>query len=76
MSETQITSGSFQNVASTPYYLPIQNLIISFELWNMTQMDATVNGVGGSTAGTRIIRAYFNEYLTQGTSSCGSSWYI
>lgn len=68
MSETQITSGSFKNVASTPYFLPIQNLINSFELWNMTQMDATVNGTVGSTAGTRIIRAYFNEYLTQGTA--------
>ncbi len=68
MPETQITSGSFKNVASTPYYLPIPNLLNSFELWNMTQMDATVGGTAGSTAGTRIIRAYFNEYLTQGTA--------
>lgn len=68
MAETQITHGSFTNVASTPYYLPIQNLINGFELWNMTQMDATVGGTAGSTAGTRIIRAYFNEYLTQGTA--------
>lgn len=68
MSETQITHGSFTNVASTPYYLPIPNLINSFELWNMTQMDATVGGTAGSTAGARIIRAYFNEYLTQGTA--------
>ncbi len=68
MSETQITHGSFTNVASTPFYLPIPNLIQSFELWNMTQLDATVGGTAGSTAGTRIVRAYFNEYLTQGTA--------
>jgi hypothetical protein len=68
MAETQITHGSFTNVASTPFYLPIPNLIQSFELWNMTQMDATVGGTAGSTAGARIIRAYFNEYLTQGTA--------
>ncbi len=68
MAETQITHGSFTNVASTPYYLPIPNLIQSFELWNMTQLDATVGGTAGSAAGTRIVRAYFNEYLTQGTA--------
>jgi len=68
MAETQITHGSFRNVAVTPYYLPIPNLIQSFELWNLTQMDSTVGGIAGSTAGTRIIRAYFNEYLTQGTA--------
>ena len=68
MSETQITQGSFKNVASTPYYLPIPNLINSFELWNMTQLDAAVNGTAASTAGARITKAYFNEYLTQGTA--------
>ncbi len=68
MAETQITHGSFTNVASTPFYLPIPNLVQEFELWNLTQMDATVGGTAGSTAGARIIRAYFNEYLTQGTA--------
>lgn len=68
MSLSFVTTGSFKNVASTPYYLPIQQQINSFEVWNMTQMDATVGGVSGSTAGTRIIRAYFNNYLTAGTA--------
>jgi hypothetical protein len=65
---SQITMGSFKNVASTPFFVPLSQEIDSFEVWNMTQMDATVRGVSGSTAGTRIIRAYFNRYLAAGTA--------
>lgn len=68
MSLSFVTTGSFKNVASTPFFIPLQQKIDTFKLVNLTQMDITAGGVSGSTAGTRIIRAYYNDYLTNGTA--------
>jgi hypothetical protein len=65
---TQVTTGSFTNVASTPYFLPINQKIDEFRLYNLTQSDITVGSVSGSTAGTRIIEAYFNNYIPTNTA--------
>lgn len=68
MSLSFVTTGSFKNVASTPFFIPLEQKIDSFKLVNLTQMDITAGGVSGSTAGTRIIRAFYNDYLTAGTA--------
>lgn len=68
MSLSFVTTGSFKNVASTPFFIPLEQQINEFLLVNLTQMDITAGGVSGSTAGTRIIRARYNSYLAAGTA--------
>lgn len=68
MSETQITTGSFINVASTPYFLPIPNYVNRFVLRNLTRSGVTALGIAGSLASTRIVEAYYNPVYTSGTA--------
>ncbi len=66
--ETQITTGSFKNVASTPYFLPIPNQIIRFSLTNLTVQGMTALGVSGLLASDRISRAFWSPTYTAGTA--------
>lgn len=68
MSETQITTGSFVNVASTPYFLPIPNYINRFVLRNLTRSGVTALGIAGALTSTRIVEAYYNPIYTVGTA--------
>jgi hypothetical protein len=68
MSLSFVTTGTFKNVASTPYFLPLQQQINSFELFNLSAMDVTAQGVSGITTVPRIVKAYYNNALTQGTA--------
>lgn len=68
MSETQITTGAFVNVASTPYFLPIPNYINRFVLRNLTRSGVTALGVAGSLTSTRIVEAYYSPTYTAGTA--------
>lgn len=65
---SQITMGSFKNVAATPFFLSFSQEIDSFELFNLTAMDVTAGGVSGITTTPRIVKAYYNRYLTAGTA--------
>lgn len=65
---TQITSGAFVNVASQPYFIPLQQKISFFKLKNLTRSGVTALGVSGSLTSTRIVRAYWNPYMTAGTA--------
>ncbi len=65
---TQITSGAFKNVASTPYFLPLPNHVSFFKLKNLTMSGVTALGVSGSLTSARIVRAYWNPYMTAGTA--------
>jgi hypothetical protein len=65
---TQITSGSFVNVASTPFFIPLEQHISFFKLKNLTRSGITALGVAGSLTSTRIVRAYWNPYMTAGTA--------
>ena len=68
MAETQITTGSFTNVASTPYYIPVPNQILRFRLRNMTMSGITALGIAGSLTSTRIIEAYWSPTYKSGTA--------
>jgi len=68
MSETQITTGTFINVASTPMYLPIPNYINRFTLRNLTRSGITALGVAGSLTTDRIVEAYYNPAYTVDTA--------
>ncbi len=66
---TQITTGSFVNVASRPFYLPIPNQIDEFRLVNLTRSGITVGSVSGSLTSDRIVEAeYFPRYMAAGTA--------
>lgn len=55
---TQITSGSFTNVASTPYFLPLQQKISYFKLVNASKLASYTSG--------RITNAEWFDYMTNG----------
>lgn len=65
----QITSGTFKNVASTPFFIPIRQGIDQFYLKNLTMSGVTALGVAGSLTSNRIVEAYFDpNYMTNGTA--------
>lgn len=68
MSETQITTGTFKNVASTPMFLPIPNFINRFTLRNLTMSGMTALGIAGNLTSTRIVEAFYNPAYTEGTA--------
>lgn len=65
---TQITTGAFVNVASTPYFIPLSQKINEFRLYNLTRSGATALGVSGSLTSDRIVEAYYSPYYTAGTA--------
>ena len=58
----QIVSGTFKNVASTPFFIPIRGGFNRFELRNLTMEGITALGVTSTFASNsdRIVWAYFN----------------
>ncbi len=65
----QITTGSFKNVASTPFYLPLPNQIDEFRLVNLTMSGITSGGVSGVLTSDRIVEAeFFPRYMSPGTA--------
>jgi hypothetical protein len=65
---TQIVSGTFVNVASTPKYIPIPNQISKFQLWNLTRSGQTALGITGSLTSDRIVEGLFvPSYMASGT---------
>jgi hypothetical protein len=66
---SQILTGSFINVASTPKFVPIKSQISEFRLWNLTMSGVTSQGVAGSLTSDRIVYGEFNPNLmTSGTA--------
>lgn len=66
---TQITTGLFTNVASTPFFVPLSQQIDEFYLKNLTRSGVTAAGVAGSLTSTRIVEAWFApRYMTGGTA--------
>lgn len=65
----QITTGSFKNVASTPFFLPIPNQIDEFRLVNLTLSGVASGGTAGALTSTRIVEAeFFPRYMSAGTA--------
>lgn len=65
----QICTGTFTNVASTAYFLPLEQQVNEFFLQNMTLSGVTVGSVAGSITSTRIVKGYFNpSYQNAGTA--------
>lgn len=58
MSLSQITTGSFTNVASTPFFIPLQQQISRFSLVNQTKLASYTSG--------RITNAEWNNYMANG----------
>ena len=72
MSLSFICDGMFNNVASTPYFLPLQQKISFFELTNFTRMGITANGIAGSGTSSKIVKGFFRPtYMTAGTAEVG-----
>lgn len=66
---TQVTTGLFTNVASTPFFVPLSQQIDEFYLKNLTRSGVTAAGVAGSLTSTRIVEAWFApRYMTGGTA--------
>ncbi len=65
---TQITTGLFTNVASTPFFLPIPNQISEFRVKNLTRSGITIGTVSGSLTSDRIVEAFYSPYMTAGTA--------
>lgn len=65
----QITTGSFVNTASTPYFLPLTQKVDEFRLYNLTRSGVTSGSTAGALTSTRIVEAYFNpSYMNNGTA--------
>lgn len=63
---TQVVTGSFVNVASQPYFVPVKGYISEFRLKNLTQSNVTVGSIAGVTTGTRIVEAFWCDYMASG----------
>lgn len=65
---TQITTGLFQNVASTPFFIPLHQYISEIRLKNLTLSGVTAGGVAGSLTSDRIVEAFWCDYMGAGTA--------
>lgn len=66
---TQICTGTFTNVASTPFFISLQQYVSEFCIKNLTRSGVTVGSVSGSLTSTRIVEAFFNQaYQNAGTA--------
>lgn len=65
---SQSISGTFKNVLSTPFFIPIRMGISRFYLRNLTMSGQTALGIAGSLTSNRIVKAFFNpSYMSAGT---------
>jgi hypothetical protein len=65
---TQVTTGLFQNVASTPFFIPLHQYISEIRLKNLTRSGVTAGGIAGSLTSDRIVEAFWCDYMTSGTA--------
>src|SRR6185295_14448647 len=65
---TQITTGLFQNVASTPFFIPLHQYISEIRLKNLTSSGVTVGSVAGALTSDRIVEAFWCDYMNAGTA--------
>lgn len=65
---TQMTSGSFVNVASTPFFIPLSQKVNKFRLVNLTRSGATSNGITGVLTGDRLVEAEWTPYQSMDTA--------
>lgn len=66
---SQIVTGSFTNVASTPFFIPLEQYVSEFRIKNLTRSGVTVGSVSGSLTSSRIVEAFFNQaYQNPGTA--------
>ncbi len=65
---TQVCTGLFTNVASTPFFIPLQQQVNEFRLKNLTLTGVTVGSVSGALTATRIVEAFFTPYQNAGTA--------
>lgn len=66
---TQVCTGMFTNVASTAFFIPLEQYISEFKLKNLTRSGVTVGSVAGALTAGRIVEGYFNQaYQNAGTA--------
>lgn len=66
---TQICTGMFTNVASTPFFIPLQQYVSEFRVKNLTRSGVSVGSVAGALTSARIVEAFFNQaYQNAGTA--------
>jgi hypothetical protein len=65
---TQVCTGLFTNVASTPFFVPLEQYVSEFRIKNLTRSGVTAGGVAGSLTATRIVEAFWCDYMNQGVA--------
>jgi hypothetical protein len=66
---TQVCTGSFTSVASTPFFIPLEQYVTEFRLKNLTRSGVTVGSVAGALTTGRIVEAFYNQaYQNAGTA--------
>ncbi len=66
---TQICNGWFKNVASTPFFIPLEQQISRFTVQNLTVQGITALGIAGSLTSDRISEAtLIPDIMTSGTA--------
>lgn len=63
---TQVCTGSFKNVASQPFFIPLEQYVSEFRLKNLTMSGVTAGGVAGSLTSNRIVEAFWCDYMSSG----------
>ena len=65
---TQVTTGLFKNVASTPFFVPLEQHISEFRLKNLTRSGVAVGSTDGALTSARIVEAFWSPYMKAGTA--------
>ena len=66
---TQVCTSTFTNVASTPFFIPLEQYVTEFRIKNLTRSGVTVGSVSGDLTASRIVEAFFNQaYQNPGTA--------
>lgn len=65
---TQVTTGLFQNVASTPFFIPVHQYISEIRIKNLTMSGVTAGGVAGALTSNRIVEAFWCDYMGAGVA--------
>jgi hypothetical protein len=63
---TQVVTGLFKTTSASPFFIPLENYISEIRLKNLTRSGVTAGGVAGSLTSTRIVEAFWCDYMGSG----------
>jgi hypothetical protein len=65
---TQVCTGTFLSTLGTPYFIPLEQYVSEFRIKNLTYSGVTVGSTAGALTSTKIVEAFWCDYMNQGTA--------